>query len=399
MRKNSSRSAQGFNSSGKRTPFRRASKPAAGRRAPFSEREELASPDEAFRSFSEAESSEGGAALEIVERARRAAAPVDLPSEKLQKVLAQTGLGSRRDMEALIESGVVTVNGKTASLGDRVTIADAIRIEGRLVRREAAATPRVLMYHKVAGEIVSRDDPEGRPSVFHNLPRVQGARWVAVGRLDFNTEGLLLFTTSGELANRLMHPRYEIEREYAVRTIGELEAEAMQALTTGVELEDGRAKFDELTDEGGTGTNHWYRVKIREGRNREVRRMFEAVGVTVSRLIRVRYGAVSLPKTLPRGKRMELTPEEVRAWIADLDAIEKKIAPTAAKKAAAKKEEKAQAFAKARLKAQAEKIQESRRPKKGEEFSSGRRSDRTGVPTKTARDMSDRRTQKKIRRS
>ena len=168
-----------------------------------------------------------------------------------------------------------------------------------------------------------------------------GARWVAVGRLDFNTEGLLLFTTSGALANRLMHPRYEIDREYAVRVIGELEAEQMLQLQQGIELEDGMAKFDKLEDQGGTGMNHWYLVQIREGRNREVRRMFEAVGMTVSRLIRVRYGAVSLPKTLPRGKRMELTPEEVRAWMLDLDEAEKKMAAAAPAKAEAKKAEKA----------------------------------------------------------
>ena len=253
-------------------------------------------------------------------------------------------------MEALIASGVVTVNGQTATVGDRVTAADMIRVEGRLVRRTMAAssTPRVLMYHKMAGEIVSRDDPEGRPSVFARLPRVSGARWVAVGRLDFNTEGLLLFTTSGALANRLMHPRYEIDREYAVRVIGELEAEQMLQLQQGIELEDGMAKFDKLEDQGGTGMNHWYLVQIREGRNREVRRMFEAVGMTVSRLIRVRYGAVSLPKTLPRGKRMELTPEEVRAWMLDLDEAEKKMAAAAPAKAEAKKAEKAAAREKAR---------------------------------------------------
>lgn len=193
-------------------------------------------------------------------------------------------MGSRREMERLIESGIVTVNGNPAKLGDRVSAEDVIRVEGRLVRRlspEAADTPRVLLYHKPAGEIVSRDDPEGRPSVFNHLPRVPGGRWIAVGRLDFNTEGLLLFTTSGSLANRLMHPRYEMEREYAVRTVGELTPEDEAKLLAGVELEDGPAKFETLTDEGGKGLNHWYVVTIREGRNREVRRLFESVNLTV----------------------------------------------------------------------------------------------------------------------
>lgn len=181
-------------------------------------------------------------------------------TEKLQKALADAGWGSRREMERLIESGVVTVNGSTAKLGDRVGALDVIRVEGRLVRRpaqEPGEAPRVLLYHKPAGEIVSRDDPEGRPSVFDHLPRVPGGRWIAVGRLDFNTEGLLIFTTSGALANRLMHPRYEMEREYAVRTVGELPVEDEQKLLTGIELEDGPAKFLTLNDEGCKGLNHW----------------------------------------------------------------------------------------------------------------------------------------------
>lgn len=391
----------------KRTPFRR---PGEGnlprtRRvredAPFSERAGLASPREAFGQMeSEADGYRGFAdrpiALDIIDRARQQQTPADLPTEKLQKALADAGLGSRRDMEALIAFGVVTVNGQTATVGDRVTATDMIRVEGRLVRRTMAAssTPRVLMYHKMAGEIVSRDDPEGRPSVFARLPRVSGARWVAVGRLDFNTEGLLLFTTSGALANRLMHPRYEIDREYAVRVIGELEAEQMLQLQQGIELEDGMAKFDKLEDQGGTGMNHWYLVQIREGRNREVRRMFEAVGMTVSRLIRVRYGAVSLPKTLPRGKRMELTPEEVRAWMLDLDEAEKKMAAAAPAKAEAKKAEKAAAREKARARARAESEAEAREARRGTRFKEGK-SDRTGVPMWEARDMSDRPTQRR----
>ena len=391
----------------KRTPFRRPGEGNLPRNrrtredAPFSERAGLASPRDAFGQMeADVDGYRGFAdrpiALDIIDRARQQQTPADLPTEKLQKALADAGLGSRRDMEALIASGVVTVNGQTASVGDRVTAADMIRVEGRLVRRAmaAAATPRVLMYHKMAGEIVSRDDPEGRPSVFDRLPRVSGARWVAVGRLDFNTEGLLLFTTSGALANRLMHPRYEIDREYAVRVIGELEAEQMLQLQQGIELEDGMAKFDKLEDQGGTGMNHWYLVQIREGRNREVRRMFEAVGMTASRLIRVRYGAVSLPKTLPRGKRMELTPEEVRAWMLDLDDAEKKMAAAAPAKAEAKKAEKAAAREKARARARAESEAEAREARRGTRFKEGR-SDRTGVPMWEGRDMSDRPTQRR----
>ncbi|EJW97954.1 ribosomal large subunit pseudouridine synthase B, partial [gut metagenome] len=221
-----------------------------------------------------------------------------------------------------------------------------------------------------------------------------GARWVAVGRLDFNTEGLLLFTTSGALANRLMHPRYEIDREYAVRVIGELEAEQMLQLQQGIELEDGIAKFDKLEDQGGTGMNHWYLVQIREGRNREVRRMFEAVGMTVSRLIRVRYGAVSLPKTLPRGKRMELTPEEVRAWMMDLDEAKRRWLLRHQRRLKPKRPKRPLHVKKPalvrvlRLKKRLAKHVVERAFKSG-------RSDRTGVPLWEARDMSDRPTQRR----
>lgn len=244
-------------------------------------------------------------------------------SEKLQKVLADSGLGSRRDMEQLILEGRISVNGQPAHLGQRVMPGDIVRFNGRIIHRNTRADgtrrpPRVLVYHKPAGEIVSMDDPEDRPSVFDHLPPVKNGRWIAVGRLDFNTEGLLLFTTSGELANRLMHPRYAIEREYAVRAAGELSEEARQALLDGIELEDGPAQFLSIEDKGGEGLNHWYLVKLAEGRNREVRRMFEAVGCVVSRLIRVRYGAVQLPKDLDRGECRELRPDWVQAWITDL---------------------------------------------------------------------------------
>ena len=252
-------------------------------------------------------------------------------SEKLHKVLADIGLGSRRDMEQLILEGRISVNSEPAHLGQRIMPGDIIRMNGRVVKRMPASakpkTPRVLVYHKPAGEIVSMDDPQGRPTVFDHLPKITGARWIAVGRLDFNTEGLLLFTTSGDLANRLMHPRYQIEREYAVRAAGVMTDEAKKALTEGVMLEDGPAAFSMLEEKGGDNLNKWYLVRISEGRNREVRRMFAAVGLTVSRLIRVRYGAVHLPADLAKGQKRELQPEWVQAWMADLKQQEEAAAP------------------------------------------------------------------------
>ncbi|MBV8665887.1 MAG: rRNA pseudouridine synthase [Burkholderiaceae bacterium] len=232
---------------------------------------------------------------------------------KLHKVLAEAGLGSRRDMEDLIIAGRVSVNGEPAHIGQRILPTDQVRINGKLIQRKVSSRPpRVLVYHKPAGEIVSMDDPEGRPSVFDRLPTMKAGKWLAVGRLDFNTEGLLLFTTSGDLANRLMHPRYGIDREYAVRTLGELEEGNRQKLLAGVELEDGMANFSKIADGGGEGINKWYRVVIGEGRNREVRRMFEAVGLTVSRLIRTRYGALTLPSNLKRGRWEEMDEHAVR---------------------------------------------------------------------------------------
>jgi 23S rRNA pseudouridine2605 synthase len=216
------------------------------------------------------------------------------------------------------------VNGEPAHIGQRILPTDAVRINGKLIqRRPSNKPPRVLVYHKPAGEIVSADDPEGRPSVFDRLPTMKTGKWLAVGRLDFNTEGLLLFTTSGDLANRLMHPRYNIDREYAVRTLGELEEGMRQKLLAGVELDDGTAAFSKIVDGGGEGVNRWYRVVIGEGRNREVRRMFEAVGLTVSRLIRTRYGAMTLPTGLKRGRWEELEENDVRALMAAFG-IEKK---------------------------------------------------------------------------
>jgi 23S rRNA pseudouridine2605 synthase len=235
--------------------------------------------------------------------------------ERLQKVLAQAGVGSRREMEEWISAGRVTLNGEVATLGMRAVAGDVVCADKRVihVKGEAAqGLPRVLLYHKQEGEIVSRDDPKSRSSVFDNLPKLRGQKWVAIGRLDFNTSGLLIFTTSGELANRLMHPRFEVEREYAVRVQGEMTPEQMKQMTReGIALEDGVVKFSKLTDEGGEGFNHWYRIVIKEGRNREVRRTFEALGLTISRLIRVRFGIVNLPPSIKRGKMAELGEGEV----------------------------------------------------------------------------------------
>jgi 23S rRNA pseudouridine2605 synthase len=269
------------------------------------------------------DANEGGRGQPAKQVRRDLTADDDAP--KLHKVLAEAGLGSRRDMEDLIVAGRVSVNGEPAHIGQRILPTDAVRINGKLIQRRVNSSkpPRVLVYHKPAGEIVSHDDPEGRPSVFDRLPTMKTGKWLAVGRLDFNTEGLLLFTTSGDLANRLMHPRYNIDREYAVRTLGELEEGMRQKLLAGVELEDGLANFTKIADGGGEGINKWYRVVIGEGRNREVRRMFEAVGLTVSRLIRTRYGAMTLPSGLKRGRWEELEENDVRSFMAAFG-IEKK---------------------------------------------------------------------------
>ncbi len=238
---------------------------------------------------------------------RQAQEQVEALAPKLHKVLADAGVGSRREMEDLILAGRVSVNGEPAHIGQRVEPNDQVRVNGKILQRRGfTKPPRVLLYHKPAGEIVTNDDPEQRTTVFDRLPSVKNARWIAVGRLDFNTEGLLVFTTSGDLANRLMHPRFAQERQYAVRCIPPLSDEAKQKLAEGVVLEDGPAKFERIEDAGGDGSNHWYHVVISEGRNREVRRMFEAVGTTVSRLIRVRYGDIELPRNLRRGRWVEV---------------------------------------------------------------------------------------------
>ncbi|MCK0507864.1 MULTISPECIES: 23S rRNA pseudouridine(2605) synthase RluB [Aromatoleum] len=232
--------------------------------------------------------------------------------ERLQKVLAQIGIGSRREIEEWVVAGRISVNGLPAELGQKIGPGDRVKYNGKLIPlRFTVRTPRVLIYHKPEGEIVSREDPEGRPTVFERLPILRKGRWIAVGRLDFNTSGLLLFTNDGTLANRLMHPRYELEREYAVRLLGQLNDEQIESLKTGIQLEDGLARFTSISDEGGEGANHWYRVTLSEGRNREVRRMFEAVGLTVSRLMRVRYGPVALSSRLKRGMWMEMPEAEV----------------------------------------------------------------------------------------
>ena len=226
-----------------------------------------------------------------------------MEGERLQKLLAAAGLGSRRTIETWIEAGRIAVNGKVSKLGGRARPSDTVTLDGKTVTLSKPSAVRVLLYHKPVGELVTRSDPEGRPTVFSRLPP---GRWVAVGRLDFNTSGLLLLTDSGELANRLMHPRYELEREYAVRVLGQPDLAKLRA---GVALEDGPAAFDRIEPAPGRsveGANRWYRVVLREGRNREVRRMFEAVGTKVSRLIRVRYGPVELPQDLDSGKWREL---------------------------------------------------------------------------------------------
>ena len=236
----------------------------------------------------------------------------DEDTVKLHKVLADVGMGSRREMEDLIIQGRVSVNSMPAHIGQRIGPTDQVRINGKQVHRKIQTKPpRVILYHKPSGEIVSQADPEGRPTVFDRLPKPRQGRWIAVGRLDFNTEGLLLFTTSGELANRLMHPRYGVEREYAVRILGELSNEQTAELKTGIQLDDGQARFLRLAAGGGEGANRWYHVALTEGRNREVRRMFETTGHTVSRLIRTRYGMFLLPPRLRRGKWEEVPTEGI----------------------------------------------------------------------------------------
>jgi len=237
-------------------------------------------------------------------------------SPKLHKILAQSGFGSRVEMEELIAQGKITVNDAPAHIGQRVQVGDHVKLAGKPLKLRFAPPPlRVIAYHKPVGEVVTMDDPQNRPTVFRKLPRLWQGKWQSVGRLDLNTEGLLLLTSSGELANQLMHPRFGLEREYAVRVLGALSNEEKQKLQDGVALEDGPARFGSIQDGGGEGANCWYRVTISEGRNREVRRMLESLGHAVSRLIRIRYGAVVLPKGLKRGAWMELDVADINALL------------------------------------------------------------------------------------
>lgn len=240
--------------------------------------------------------------------------------EKLQKVLARAGQGSRREMETRIREGRVLVNGEVATLGDRVSLTDAITIDGySIIATEAGENRRVIIYNKPEGEVCTRKDPEGRPTVFDKLPKLRGERWIAVGRLDINTSGLLLFTTDGELANRLMHPSTEIDREYLVRVMGEVTEENTAALKKGVMMDDGLAKFTDIVDGGGEGINRWFYVCLMEGRNREVRRLWESQGVKVNRLKRVRFGPIFLPSKAKVGRWVEMEDSEVSSLCTMVD--------------------------------------------------------------------------------
>ncbi len=236
----------------------------------------------------------------------------DSAGERLHKLLASAGWGSRREIERWIEEGKILVNGQTAKLGQRVGADDLIQMGRRKLHADAVESERrVIVYNKPVGELVTRSDPEGRPTVFKQLPKLKRGRWIAVGRLDINSSGLLLFTTDGELANRLMHPSQAIEREYAVRVLGEVTEEMVRQLVQGVELEDGPARFEDVVDSGGEGANRWFHVVIMEGRNREVRRLWDAVGIKVNRLKRVRFGPIMLETRLPAGRWRELEAREM----------------------------------------------------------------------------------------
>jgi 23S rRNA pseudouridine2605 synthase len=250
-------------------------------------------------------------------------------SERIQKVLARAGYGSRRQIETLIKEGKVSVNGDVAKLGDQVDVGDNMRLDGKAVsaKRLWQQPQQVLLYNKPVGEVCTRRDPEGRRTIFESLPTPEEGRWVSVGRLDINTSGLIILTTDGELANRLMHPSNEMDREYAVRVLGAVSTEVMQTLRDGVELEDGKAKFNDIQESGGEGANHWYHVVIQEGRNREVRRLWESQGVQVSRLMRVRYGPIIIPSQLKMGRWVMLGGEDLAALYEEVDLVPKVEAP------------------------------------------------------------------------
>lgn len=239
-------------------------------------------------------------------------------SERIHKFLANQGLGSRREIERWIEAGDIEVNGKVCKLGQQVNGDEDIVVRGAPVRVARTNDARVLIYHKPAGEIVTRSDPENRPTVFNKLPYMKTGRWIAIGRLDINTSGLLLLTTDGELANNLMHPRYEVEREYKVRILGEVTDNMLSRLQQGVRLEDGMAKFVILEAQQGKGANSWFRVVLKQGRNREVRRLWESQGVQVSRLIRTRYGSITLPVDLHAGRFLELSSTKMKRLYAEV---------------------------------------------------------------------------------
>lgn len=243
-----------------------------------------------------------------------------MSSERLQKLLSQAGFGSRREMERWIEAGLIHVNGKPAKLGDSATSDDKISVKGRIIDNplKLVYKTRILLYYKPVGEISSRSDPKHSRTVFDHLPHLKQGRWVQVGRLDINTSGLLIFTNNGELANRLMHPKYELEREYAVRVYGQVKPEVIKALLAGVSLDDGIAKFKRIDFKGGEGTNSWYHVVLSEGKNREVRRLWQSQGVEVSRLVRVRYGPFQLPRNLDRGDFVELSIQDVDSYVNSL---------------------------------------------------------------------------------
>lgn len=243
-----------------------------------------------------------------------------MTKERLQKILSQAGLGSRREMERWIESGWIKVNGKPIKLGDSASPEDKISVKGKLIHNplQGKQNTRILLYHKPVGEVCSRKDPKFEKTVFDNLPKLRQGRWVTVGRLDVNTSGLLIFTNNGELANQLMHPKYGLEREYAVRVHGRVSPEVLNNVRKGVQLDDGMAHFVRVEAKGGEGANSWFHVTLNEGRNREVRRIWESQGMEVSRLIRIRYGKLSMPRFLSRGQCYELTPKEATDFMKSL---------------------------------------------------------------------------------